>query len=302
LIKVESNSLEVLKTCPFCHSTQFREVGKLPQCVFTSYYTVLYPIQMSVAECLNCFLKFKNPVCGSQLDLDIYQRYVRKSKRRWVGGSYPKDILGLLKAYDDTTNFLEVGPGETPVSSQIAGGNHYTLDIDSSHIIGSSHRSIEGSIDQALDSRFESFFDVIVMFDIAEHVKNLDIMFENLYKILKPGGEVIIETGDADSFVAKRRKGEWNYFSIPEHRVFFSPQFVKKSASSYRFELKLLRRVRHKRIRRLSGIAIKLLAYAKWRALTSWRPHIRTEYDRAYFLAPDPIPWRDHIFFILRKN
>ena len=152
-------------------------------------------------------------------------------------------------------------------------------------------------------NKFNNFFDVVVMFDVAEHVTDVAGMFSNLQKILKPGGELIIETGNALSKHAKREENKWKYYSIPEHRVFFSEEFLIFIAPMFGFKVTQLSKLRHKGVRSASGFLLKLIAFLKWKILRKWLlPKSFIDNSDGIFLTPDSPLIKDHVFTKLIKE
>ena len=195
-----------------------------------------------------------------------------------------------------------MGPGETPISQICKDGIHYTLDIDQAHTDNTSSKSIIGSIDTPLKEEFNNLFDVVVMFDIAEHVTNVSEMFTNLNKLLKSEGKLVIETGDAFSKHAKLQGSNWKYYSIPEHRVFFSEEFIKSIAPKHGFKITHISKVPHKGVRILSGFMLKFLAYLKWKIFKKSTINKIVTSNDVIFLTPDSPIIKDHIFIELTKE
>jgi SAM-dependent methyltransferase len=302
LISIDKNMAKNITCCPACGSKNIKELFKLPKYVKSNAYEVCFEALPSIIKCSECFLQFKNPVYDTSLDLMVYQQYSSGMKKRWRQPILPKDLINILKGYKKGTIFLEVGPGENPISKICSDGIHYTLDIDQSHVNTSSSKSIIGSIDRFIDDKFRNMFDVVVMFDIAEHVTDVETMFFNLHKILKPGGELIIETGDALSDYAIKLKNNWKYYSIPEHRVFLSKECVSMIAPKNGFKIVELLKVRHKGIRSFSGFLLKLLAFLKWKILKGWILQKTSINNQQIFLTPDLPHTKDHIFVKLLKE
>lgn len=65
-------------------------------------------------------------------------------------------------------------------------------------------------------------FDVITMIDVIEHLELPKENLEKAFSMLKPGGIVVIETGDIGSLTARLAGSRWTYFNPPEHICFFS--------------------------------------------------------------------------------
>ena len=62
-------------------------------------------------------------------------------------------------------------------------------------------------------------FDVVLAFDVLEHVHDQSAFARQLASWLKPGGILVIETGDADSLHARFMGARWSYLALDEHIV-----------------------------------------------------------------------------------
>jgi 2-polyprenyl-3-methyl-5-hydroxy-6-metoxy-1,4-benzoquinol methylase len=72
-----------------------------------------------------------------------------------------------------------------------------------------------------------SGFDVIASFHVIEHVDSPSSFIRAAAERLKPGGLLVIETPDIDSFPYKLLKARWRQF-IPEHYFFFDPRTMSR--------------------------------------------------------------------------
>ena len=301
MIKIEKKLANSVSCCPACGSDKLKKLFKLPNKVQSSAYKIDFEQIPNIIQCNDCYLQFKDPVYDTSLDLLVYQQYSSSMKKRW-NQALPKNLISFFKEYGKGSYFLEVGPGETPISQICKDGIHYTLDIDEAHSDNTLSKSIIGSIDGPLEVKFDNLFDVVVMFDIAEHVTNVSEMFINLNKLLKSGGKLIIETGDALSKHARFQRSNWKYYSIPEHRVFFSEEFLTAIAPKYGFKITHISKVPHKGVRTLSGFMLKFLAYLKWKIFKKSTVNKTATSNDMIFLTPDLPIITDHIFIELTKE
>ncbi len=70
-------------------------------------------------------------------------------------------------------------------------------------------------------------FDVITMWHVLEHVPNLEEYIEQLKKLLKPNGTLIIAVPNYKSFDAKHYKEFWAAYDVPRHLWHFSKKSIK---------------------------------------------------------------------------
>lgn len=76
-----------------------------------------------------------------------------------------------------------------------------------------------------LSQKFPSdSFDVITMFDVIEHVPNPKEIMTEVYRILKKGGYVLVNTPDSESLWARVLGEHWQLIVPPEHINYFSPK------------------------------------------------------------------------------
>lgn len=128
---------------------------------------------------------------------------MRKALKKWDVDRY--DIVYNLA--DGGENILDIGCGSGGMLFRLIDkyNNFYGVDISSSRILEgrriaeSKYREfkkkfvfVEADIDRNLD--FESnYFDTIICLAVLEHVYDIYALVKEMYRILKPGGYVIIE-------------------------------------------------------------------------------------------------------------
>lgn len=68
-------------------------------------------------------------------------------------------------------------------------------------------------------------FDYIVLFHVLEHFENPRGALEKINTLLVPGGLLVIEVPNIESFSARRARGKWEYITR-EHQYYFSPKTI----------------------------------------------------------------------------
>lgn len=104
-------------------------------------------------------------------------------------------------------SILDVGGGRAPLlkPAERPAGTHYAgLDIDASLMAeaGTYDEMIESDICK-FQPELEGRFDLIVCWQVLEHVKPLEAAFENMYRYLKPGGVMLTQFS-----------GTWSVFGV----------------------------------------------------------------------------------------
>lgn len=92
-----------------------------------------------------------------------------------------------------------------------------------------------------LEERTSTFpdhnFDVITMWHVLEHVPNLNEQLEELHRLLKPDGLLVIAVPNFKSYDAQKYKENWAAYDVPRHLYHFSPSAVNKIFSQAGFSV-----------------------------------------------------------------
>lgn len=91
-----------------------------------------------------------------------------------------------------------------------------------------------------LDSRGP--FDVVVMLDVLEHMQDPGTVLDRLHAALRPGGELVVTTGDFGSMLSRAMGRRWRLMTPPQHLWFFSVDTVTRFLARHGFRV---RRVDH---------------------------------------------------------
>lgn len=82
-------------------------------------------------------------------------------------------------------------------------------------------------------------FDAVSLFEVVEHLRSPLALLQECLRILRPGGIMLISTGNAASWTARAMKARWDYFQTQKdagHISFFNPQSIGLLAERAGFE------------------------------------------------------------------
>jgi len=82
----------------------------------------------------------------------------------------------------------------------------------------------------------EASFDAIVMNHVLEHVHDPIRLLKECYRLVKPGGRVIVITPNITSWGHSKFKHHWRGLEPPRHIHIFSPATIKSSATLAGFQ------------------------------------------------------------------
>ena len=73
-------------------------------------------------------------------------------------------------------------------------------------------------------------FDVITLWDIIEHVPDPVPLLTEAARVLRPGGRLVLTTGDWGSAYAQARGADWHLMTPPWHLTMFSRSTLQRAA------------------------------------------------------------------------
>jgi SAM-dependent methyltransferase len=130
------------------------------------------------------------------------------------------------------------GTGETLNLLKGLGWDPYGMDIDKQAIVIAHKRGLNrvrfGSY-TSLNTYPDGFFDVIRLYHVIEHLDNPDLFCQLAFQKLKKGGELIIGTPNADSFVSRLFGSYWYNLDSPRHLIIFSPSTLRRLLGAHKF-------------------------------------------------------------------
>jgi len=134
----------------------------------------------------------------------------------------------------------------------------------------------------------QSQVDLISALDVIEHIIDPHNFVELLKRHLRPGGLVLLLTGDADSYAARVAGSQWSYLRWCGHISVFSQAGLRNLLQSHGFEVLAWRRCEHP-----SSPGAKA-----W-----WRVHLLEPARRALGRNKSWYPfWRDHQVIVARMQ
>lgn len=225
--------MEKLEQCPICNSN---ELLPFLQCLD---YTVSRET-FSIVQCKLCNFKFTNPRPKPE-DLGNYyksEEYISHSNtsKGLINSAYQAirkytllKKLQLISNYFRTGNLLDIGcgTGEFLKTCKDAKWNVTGIEPDEN----TRKRVIEKyELNVQPEDHIKQFdpesFDVITMWHVLEHVPFLNERLEDLKRLIKPNGLIIIAVPNCNSLDAKIYKEKWAAYDVPRHLYHFTPNDI----------------------------------------------------------------------------
>jgi 2-polyprenyl-3-methyl-5-hydroxy-6-metoxy-1,4-benzoquinol methylase len=217
--------------CNFCGGKEYnlafegKEIIRCKSCGLVSLRTIpsnaelqgLYDKEYSTGESFNQF--YTNLSLVRRTDAYLRMRTLAK----WSKG---RDLLDV-----------GAGLGYYVEAAIEQGWNAKGVEISRIAVLAQSDRRLP-----ILNCSFESYettelYDAITLWAILEHTPDPRGMLEKAYTLLKPGGILLIETGDLGSHNAKQDGAKWRMFYIAGHLYFFTSNCLDRVLTSIGFTI-----------------------------------------------------------------
>ena len=218
----------------------------------------------NIVKCKNCDFIYVNPRLEKNELLNIYSSnyfdndtvgYVHyresrelrtKNFRRWVDDALPYYNVAV------PCNALDIGcaAGYCLEVFKSKDWNAFGVELDREYadLLKQSGNRIYNA--PLLDISFEERYDIITMFDVIEHLADLQENFAKLHSILNDNGSIVMITPDYNSLQRKLLGKKWFQFKPIEHINYFSLAAIEKLAAKTGFKV-----VAHKKAGQYSDIA-----------------------------------------------
>lgn len=136
-------------------------------------------------------------------------------------------VMKLLHRRGVTTGrLLDLGCGTGQALEAFAAGGFELFGVEPSSFAARRARETTGAAVHVGDLASAAYpprhFDAITAFDVIEHLSQPMTTLRQMRQILRPGGVLVVETGDIDSLNARLAGGHWYYVLLPGHLSFFS--------------------------------------------------------------------------------
>ena len=168
---------------------------------------------------------------------DGYPNYLEEEDILYQHGSR---YATLVKKYMSTGNVLDVGCAAGFILKSFHDSGWNCKGIEPNDTMANYARTnlkldvITGNIEN-LNTKTQ--FDLILMIQVIGHVIDLEQTIHNLSKSLKPGGYILIESWNMDSFVARLMGKNWHEYSPPSVINWFSNKTLSDFFHQRGFEL-----------------------------------------------------------------
>jgi SAM-dependent methyltransferase len=217
-----STKLMEVTSCPACGSTAGSPIGtqEIAGFPFATTAGVFVQEDYSIRECIECGLLYKTRTLSAD-DFSAY--YEQVDFRKWESAvPYPteREVLSLLKSLPANSKCLDFGCSTGRLLALLPGSyDRYGYEVNQTAAAEAKEKGIRILSSEELGATSQDFFDAIVMMDVFEHLSDPVPVLSRLVALIRPGGMLIIGTGDGDYAVCRRDPAQFWYFRMIEHVI-----------------------------------------------------------------------------------
>jgi 2-polyprenyl-3-methyl-5-hydroxy-6-metoxy-1,4-benzoquinol methylase len=195
-------------------------------------------VRPEVLQCGDCDHVFSNPSTWPPSLSDAYEGLsdpdyldIIHAKRRTFRRA--ADVVQRLHPRRGTV--VEVGSYAGLFLDEMASRGYSVTGVEPSRwgadvARGRGHNVVQGTIESLAQGIPGAPFDIVVSWDVLEHVEDPRAMMRTLAEWTKPGGTMVLSTLDRGNWFAKRTGGHWPWI-IPMHLHYFDQAAVKSMAA-----------------------------------------------------------------------
>ncbi|MFL5764827.1 MAG: class I SAM-dependent methyltransferase [Bacteroidia bacterium] len=137
--------------------------------------------------------------------------------------------LQLISKYFKTGNILDIGCGTGEFLNTCKQAKWNTIGVEpdpDARKMAIDNFGLDVRGEEDLKKLESGTFDIISMWHVLEHVPRLNERIEELKRLIKPNGIIIIAVPNCSSLDAKIYKESWAAYDVPRHLYHFTPKDI----------------------------------------------------------------------------
>jgi 2-polyprenyl-3-methyl-5-hydroxy-6-metoxy-1,4-benzoquinol methylase len=311
-VKGRRNASGQYVACRSCDGDKIERIGDIPAGYEFAGRVLRPPLPGgALYRCRECELWFRHPVVEqnvlNRLYIDGAPDTWQSDPSRRVDWSLAK---GIIRSCNGIRTILDVGCFDGGFLHQL--GGRYTRDGIEIHpmarqVAERREISIVGYTLSDLE-KLPGKYDCVTAIDMIEHVSDPKRFLALLTEVIRPGGVIIVSTGNSLARSWRIMGAMYWYCAIPEHIAFINPSWCRRAASQLGLDIVHMRHFSHEPLPLPASLAQAaanvLYGYAPGFAFGLRRIYAKTLGKPPQPWHSQPPPWRcakDHFITVFRK-
>jgi len=252
-------------SCRTCGSENTARLGRLPDVDLFAGKRLDAPLAGGFLQtCRDCGFVFRAPILS---DAEYMALYAGGGTEVWEQNLDREDFRRVRAAVPDKPlDVLDVGCYTGQLLATLpAACRRYGVEPNPGAAALAASRGIE-IVAQHWDELDATarHYDIVIACDVIEHVPNPLAFLKTLSARLKPAGQLIITTGNAQAWPWRLARARFWYCYFPEHISFVGPNWLRRMAPSTGLRVQRLEPFSHSPLPGLPARAKALLATCGW--------------------------------------
>jgi 2-polyprenyl-3-methyl-5-hydroxy-6-metoxy-1,4-benzoquinol methylase len=239
--------MEIIKSCLVCKNDNLKTFLKGKDHFLSGE-------DFTIVECADCGFRFTNPRPDEKEIARYYDSpdYIAHDtgKHDLIRSIYKiirkvtiRNKCSIVKKYSNGKTLMDIGCGTGEFLYYCQKNSFDTTGIEPNEKARKFATETFGLTvfdESKLDDFFPATFDVVTMWHVLEHVHKLNERIEQIGRLLKPDGTLIIAVPNSDSWDAGKYKDFWAAYDLPRHLYHFTQESLKKLAKRNNFSVKTI--------------------------------------------------------------
>ena len=221
--------------CPACHETQARPLY------------VIEGVTERLVVCEGCGLGSLDPLPGPARISEFYPaEYYGSPDAKFeplveagVRFGARMRVRSLLSGLNRGSRVLDVGCGRGVMLRALLDLGHeaHGVEIAPEAAAGADPRAQIRIAPDLADAEYETnSFDAVILWHVLEHLPHPNQTLEELRRILRPGGRLILAVPNFASWQSRRTEADWFHLDLPRHLYHFTPDTLTRMLQRYEFD------------------------------------------------------------------
>jgi SAM-dependent methyltransferase len=259
--------------CRLCRAAEAEDLGEIPDSDYFAGRVLAKPIPGGrLFRCGACRSMFRHPALSSAEYLRLYST---GAATQWSGAPSREDfrLIKLMVMADSTgQKVLDIGCGTGDFLDTLPPGCEKFGVEPSAAAAFATRRGIRILGADVMSIPEEAEFDVITLIDVIEHLPEPAALLIEAYSRIRPGGKIIVSTGDPEARPWRAFGSRFWYVGFPEHVSFPSLEFCRLWCEERNASARKAYAIRYRRLGvagRALGLLVQLAYFSSPRMFSS---------------------------------